>query len=321
MSTITVSELRDAMYHYLPNVMHIASIPKNELDKKIEKYIKQIVILPSDTVITRLHSMFAMVNCAAKGSVYYQDLLSFYDEQANNLHKNICQGNITWQNKVKAKLKQSILDISDDNVANPTNPAFMNYMGEIFYATTIIPRAQEGRYEFLGFDVLMNNGKDADLHFRRMDDGMMIYFDNLSIHGVDVSKVNQSEDLYFFLEKKIVDKCNSKTVGLQKEENGYHINGKVSEFHVAPFLWNETSDMLPYKDAFQHFQNEENVSGLFVALKPQRLPTGKYHFSIETVANILLQWQKQECIIIKMIHKVRAFLDYIFCIHKIKVPI
>ena len=28
-----------------------------------------------------------------------------------------------------------------------------------------------------GFDVLMNNGKDADLHFRRMDDGMMIYFD------------------------------------------------------------------------------------------------------------------------------------------------
>ena len=68
--------------------------------------------------------------------------------------------------------------------------------------------------------------------------GMMIYFDNLSIHGVDVSKVNQSEDLYFFLEKKIVDKCNSKTEGLQKEENGYHINGKVSEFHVAPFLWN-----------------------------------------------------------------------------------
>jgi hypothetical protein len=225
--------------------------------------------------------------------MFYQDFLSYYDEQAKNLYENICQGNQTWQKKVKAKLEQSVLDISDKNVTNPSNPAFLNYIAEILYAATIIPRAQDGGYEFLGFDVSMNNGKDADLQFRRIDDGMLIYFDNLSIHGVDISKVDQSEDLYNYLKTKLDQKIASKTSGLVKENENYIINGAVSEFHVAPILWNESSDMLPHKDAFQQFENEKTVSGLFVALKPQYLSNGRFYFSIDKIKNILQHWEEQ----------------------------
>lgn len=292
MPTITVSELRNAIYAYLPNIMRIANIQDNKLNKKIEA-ISQITKLHSDATITRLHSMFSMVNSAANGCMYYQDFLSYYDEQAKNLYENICQGNQTWQKKVKAKLEQSVLDISDKNVTNPSNPAFLNYIAEILYAATIIPRAQDGGYEFLGFDVSMNNGKDADLQFRRIDDGMLIYFDNLSIHGVDISKVDQSEDLYNYLKTKLDQKIASKTSGLVKENENYIINGAVSEFHVAPILWNESSDMLPHKDAFQQFENEKTVSGLFVALKPQYLSNGRFYFSIEKIKDILQHWEEQ----------------------------
>lgn len=293
MPTITVLEIRDAVYAWLPNIMHISKIPNNKLIKKIEAYISQITKLHSNATITRLHSMFSMVNSAANGCMYYQDFLSYYDEQAKNLYENICQGNQTWQKKVKAKLEQSVLDISDKNVTNPSNPAFLNYIAEILYAATIIPRAQDGEYEFLGFDVSMNNGKDADLQFRRIDDGMLIYFDNLSIHGVDISKVDQSEDLYNYLKTKLDQKIASKTSGLVKENENYIINGAVSEFHVAPILWNESCDMLPHKDAFQQFENEKTVSGLFVALKPQYLSNGRFYFSIDKIKNILQHWEEQ----------------------------
>lgn len=307
MPTITVLEIRDAVYAWLPNIMHISKIPNYKLIKKIEAYISQITKLHSDATITRLHSMFSMVNSAANGCMYYQDFLSYYDEQAKNLYENICQGNQTWQKKVKAKLEQSVLDISDKNVTNPSNPAFLNYIAEILYAATIIPRAQDGGYEFLGFDVSMNNGKDADLQFRRIDDGMLIYFDNLSIHGVDISKVNKSDDLYNFLKDRVDKKLGIKTAGLTSQKGYYVINNNVSEFYVAPILWSETCDLLPYKKAFQSFARNKNLSCLFVALQPQRLPTGEYHFSIETIENILLRWKKQECVIMKIVNNVRTF--------------
>ncbi|MEE1095466.1 MAG: hypothetical protein UH084_02695 [Paludibacteraceae bacterium] len=307
MPTITVSELHNAIYAYLPNIMRIANIQDNKLNKKIDAYISQIISLHPDTTITRLHSMFSMINAASKENVFYQNLLSYYDEQAKILYENICQGNKIWQNKVGVKLKQSILDISDQNIADPSNPAFLNYMAEILYAATIIPRAQEGGYEFLGFDVLMNNGKDADLQFRRIKDGVLIYFDNLSIHGVDVSKVNKSSDLYNFLKDRVDKKLDIKTAGLTSQKGCYIINNNVSEFYVAPILWSETCDLLPYKKAFQSFARNKNLSCLFVALQPQRLPTGEYHFSIETIENILLRWKKQECVIMKLVNNVRTF--------------
>jgi hypothetical protein len=288
-------------------IMQIAEIPEDKLNKKIAAYIKQVTSLHPDTLINRLHSMFSMVICAAKENVYYQDLLLYYDEKAKSLYENICQSNKTWQDKIKAKLQQSILDISDQDVANPSNPAFLNYMAEILYAATIIPSAQKGGYEFLGFDVSMNNGKDADLQFRRIKDGVLIYFDNLSIHGVDISKVNKSDDLYNFLKDRVDKKLGIKTAGLTSQKGYYVINNNVSEFYVAPILWSETCDLLPYKKAFQSFARNKNLSCLFVALQPQRLPTGEYHFSIETIENILLRWKKQECVIMKIINNVRTF--------------
>ena len=52
--------------------------------------------------------------------------------------------------------------------------------------------------------------------------------------------------------------------------------------------------MLPYKDAFLQFKEEDVLSLLFVALMPQEQPNGHFAFSIETVQNILSRWEEIE---------------------------
>lgn len=291
---ISVPELHTATYRYLPNVMQITGINDRALDNQIQHYIDEITGIDQYTVITKLHSIFSYINGAEKGDIKSQDLLSFYDQQAKLLF-DFCQGHADWQRKIIGKLKQSILDNTHNDVANPNNPAYLNYMAEILYAAKILPEAMSGGYEFCGFDMPLGNGRDADLSFKRVEDGKMIYFDNISIHGVDISQVEKPNDLYDFLKRRIDVKTSDKTKGLCKSGDDYIINGVQSEFYVAPILWNETCDFLPYKDAFEKFAAELSLSKLFVALLPQQLPDGHYHFSIETILYILQRWEEQEC--------------------------
>lgn len=293
MEQISISELHNATHQYLPHIMQITGICDSALNEQILRYISDISAVPSEMVITKLHSIFSYVNCAGKGNVYCQDFLSYYDQQAQILF-NFCHSYPEWQRKIKGKLKQSILDsTTQEDVATPTNPAYLNYIGEILYAAMLLPAATSGGYEFCGFDMSLGNGKDADLSFKRVEDGKMIYFDNISIHGVDISQVEKPNDLYDFLKRRIDVKTFDKTKGLCKSGYDYIINGVQSEFYVAPILWNETCDFLPYKDAFQRFAKEMDMNGLFVALKPQRLANGHYYFSIETIQNILKHWEDQ----------------------------
>lgn len=290
---ITIPEIRKATHAFLPQIMNITGIRDEILDAKIQEYIIDITNASPDTELVRPNSIFTFINGAGKGCTYYTDFLAYYDSQAQSLYDCFC-ANINWQGKIRGKLKQSILDYSDHNAANPSNPAFLNFIAEILYANTIIPNAQNGGYDFMGFDEMMNNGKDADLLFRRQDDNRYIYIDNMSIHGVDINQVGSAQDLYDFLKHRIKRKIEEKTEGLTKQDGFYVINGQVAEFHVAPILWNETYDMLPYKAAFQKFDSEKELSGLFVALMPQKLLDGHYHFSITAIKDILLLWEKQE---------------------------
>lgn len=289
---ISIPELHTATYQYLPNIMQITGISDRVLDNQIQCYIDEITAVPPETIISKLHSIFSYVNCAGKGEEYSQDFLLYYDRQAQILY-DICQSHAEWQRRIKEKLNQSILDNTRNDVANPSNPAFKNYIGEILYAAMLLPAAASGGYEFCGFDMPLGNGRDADLSFKRVEDGKMIYFDNISIHGVDISQVENPNDLYDFLKRRIDVKTSDKTKGLCKSGNDYIINGVQSEFYVAPILWNETCDFLPYKDAFEQFAKEKKLDGLFVALKPQLLIDGHYHFSITTIQDILEQWEEQ----------------------------
>ncbi len=293
MTQISIQDLHNAMYAHLPNIMRIVGVRDAALDAKIQEYIIDITSVSPDTELTRPNSIFTFVNEAGKGSVYYRDFLAYFDSQAKLLYDSF-SANVNWQRKIRNKLKQSILDYSDHNVANPSNPAFLNFVAEILYANTIIPNALNGGYEFIGFDEIMDNGKDTDLLFRRQDDGKFIYLDNLSIHGVDINQVDCAQDLYDYLEHRIQIKFDSKTDGLTRQGNDFVINGNIAEFHVAPVLWNETCDMLPHKDAFQQFMAGDVLSHLFVALMPQKLPNGHYCFSIAPIRDILSRWEEQK---------------------------
>lgn len=291
MAQISIEELNNATHTILPHVMEITNMKERELNGKIEQYIADMKSLPPDTELERPHSMFSVIYGAYKDSQRYADLLQFYDESANSLY-NRFNGDKKRQGKIRKKLKASILDFSSNNIVKP-NPTFLNHVAEILYAENTIPRVSI-EYDFMGFDEMMDNGKDADLLFRRKEDGKFIYIDNLSIHGVDISKVGRAQDLHDYLECRIQIKFDSKIGGLTKQGNDFVINGNLAEFHVAPVLWNETCDMLPYKDAFLQFKEEGVLSHLFVALMLQEQPNGHFAFSIETVQNILSRWKEQE---------------------------
>lgn len=293
MAQILLSELYNATYQFLPNIMHIIGCKDNDLNERIKEYICEISSVPHNAVIEKFHSMFSYVNCAGKGDIRCQDFLLYYDQQAKTLF-DLCKGHANWLHRIKEKLKQSIFDKTKNDVVNPSNPAYLNYVAEILYATKILPASKTMGYEFCGFDMPLGNGKDADFLFKRVEDRKLMYFDNLSIHGVDIKKVESATDLYEFLKQRIENKISDKTKGLCKSGYDYVINGSQAEFYVAPILWTETSDFLPYKATFERFAAEMSLSKLFVALMPQRLSDGHYHFSIEMVNNILQQWEEQE---------------------------
>lgn len=309
MAQISTKELHNATYAHLPNIMQIIGVSDAVLDAKIQEYIEDITKVSPATQITRPHSMFTYINGAGKNCQLYADLLAYYDKSALCLY-NRYSNNRAFQDKIRKKLRESILDISKHNVVD-TNPTFLNHMAEVLYANQVIPTV-ESVYTFCGFDVRLDNGKDADLMFRRKNDRKAIYFDNVGILSMDIAKVKSVDGVIQFLRKRIDDKKMSKTKGLTMQGGDYLINNEVAEFYVAPFLWMEICALQPYKKAFREIEKTKDLNCLFVALMPQKLPDGHYTFSIETIPNILKRWEELDNRLIYWAQSVLCWLKSLF---------
>lgn len=309
MAQISVEDLHNATYAHLPSIMQIIGVRDAALDAKIQEYIDDITKVSPVTQITRPHSMFTYINGAGKNCQLYADLLAYYDKSALCLY-NRYSNNRVFQDKIRKKLRESILDISKHNVVD-ANPTFLNHMAEILYANQVIPTV-ESIYTFCGFDVRLENGKDADLMFRRKDDGKAIYFDNVGILSMDIAKVKSVDGVIQFLSKRIEDKKMSKTEGLTMQGGDYIINNEVAEFYVAPFLWMEICELRPYKNAFRKIAKTKDLNYLFVALMPQKMLNGHYAFSIETIPNILKRWEEQDNRLISSAQSIQCWLKSLF---------
>lgn len=285
-----ISQIQQGLDTYLPNVMQNINIPSKVLNEKITTFVAHFLSHSADTCIPRPNSIFMYILGAQKGNRKYADFLKFIDDEIKKL-LDICNGDQCKVDKIKEKTKNVIIDFDKNTTIEHPNPSFMNYLAELLYASHIIPLAST-RYDFFGFDVKIDNGKDADLAFRRKDNGQVVFFDNMSIHYVELEKLDSPQDLKDFLIKRIEDKLNQKTTNLAKTNGGYIVNGAPSEFYVAPFLWNETSDMLPYKEVFEEFKVSENLNYYFCALFPQLQADGQYVYEIQMIDNILERWSE-----------------------------
>lgn len=280
--------LIELLQKYMPNAYQIANIDNATLEKTIDKYVKSVPVVELNEVIGKPHSLFTLILLAKSGDRKSVSLLYFFDEVIKELYNLLDNAH---QNNFKEKVKRFILDIDKcSSVCNPQNPAFLNHIGEIIYAHRLILSKSEN-YEFCGFDVKIHeNNKDVDLKLRRIDDGKSIYIDNLNIHNIEPSKVENSLSFSLFLKNKVDDKIKQKTIDLRKVGNDYIINGELAEFYVAPILWNEQEELLPYKDTFDILFRSNILDYVFYALLPQKKNDGTYVYSLETVCNILDRW-------------------------------
>ena len=306
----SLQKLKIGLYKYLPNIVKFVYFKDSELDKVISKYLEQFYTIPPYATINRPFSFFQYIHAALCGKMYEQSFLAFYDNQASYLY-DLLSEEPEQQRKLETKIRNSILDVSSTLVLKPSNPAFLNFVGEVLYAAKIIP-ACSAEYDFCGFDVRLDNKKDADLMFRRKQDRKSIYFDNVSIHFINVLKLRCIRDISIFFQKRMLKKIEAKVSGLKRVGGKFLINGEVSEFYVAPILWNESSELINYVPFFERVHNVE-LNHLMMALLPRKQREGHYEFSLEMVECILDDWVNQNRYLSKKIKDERCGIQHNLC--------
>lgn len=288
---LLVEGVKDKLKECLPNVMRIVGDIQKKLDKKIEEYIKLLYSVDGNTIISRPNSIFLYVIGAMRGDQYCISLLSYIDKEINSLYE-LVKDNNSHVSKIKNKIKNMLCFYDNETDFSKVNPDFLNTLSELLYAAYFIPASSQ-KYNFVGFDVKMDNQKDSDIVFKRVLDGNSIYIDNLSIHYIDLNKAETNDDLRCFLKKRIKEKLDNKTQDLLKDGEFFKINGDNSEFYVAPFIWCETSDLKNFIEVFKEFDTSGSLNHMFLALCPIKQSDGSYLFEIQIVSKILEKWNQQ----------------------------
>lgn len=288
---LLVERVKDKLIECLPNVMRIVGDIQKKLDKKIDEYIKLLYSVDGNTIISRPNSIFLYVIGAMKGDLYCKSLLSYIDKEINSLYE-VVKDNNSHVSKIKNKITNMICNYDKNPDFSKVNPDFLNTLSELLYAACFVPISSD-EYNFIGFDQKLDTKRDADIVFKRKEDNRYIYIDNLSIHYIDLNKVETNDDLSCFLENRIKEKFNTKTQDLLKEGDYFKINGQNSEFYVAPFLWCETSDLKDYIDVFKIFDASKTLNYMFLALCPIKQSDGSYIFVIQHISKILEMWKQQ----------------------------
>lgn len=272
---------------YVPFLWSIAGINDEKLMKMVWSCMHDFFKAKGDQQISKFHCFFSHILAASMGNQFHRNLLSYVDSTIHHLYNSTRR---EIQQKIKSKVTESLLDISDHDALNVKNPAYINPLAELLLVDTFISRLPQD-YKLQAMDACMGNGKDSDYLFVRQDDGCKIYMDVMSLHCIKPEKVDSVEGLYDFIADKINKKFDAKVKNLSLiHGNLYDINGESSEFHVVPILWAEVCDLLPYSEVFDQLQTN-GISGMMYSLRPRKLENGSYTFSMELVSNIIEEWK------------------------------
>jgi len=259
-----------------------------------ERYFKQCnQFIGEKSSITKPHCIHDWIYMAEANDEQIKNnaknFITFIDEQVSELVDKV---DTCFRTKIVSAVKSMILSV-DTNVELKNNPQYMNFLGEIVGLNYILSKG-ESSFELKGIEVPLENGKSVDFVFYDKKNDDYLYVDFVSIHHIELNKVEKPSDLRSFLEGRFNQKLDSKTTNLKEDLNRIILkDGKSVNFAIQPIIWSEIKDLLPFKSVF------EEIDSLFanvfacMSLLPQRLENGDFVYQFSTVTNILSRWSEE----------------------------
>ncbi len=281
--------LLELIKHQIPKTYKLSGITDKVLIKKIQYYLKRINTLPPEYILEKPHCLFDWILLTKNGDKRAISFLNFIENQCSSLLELV---DVKFEKKIKGTIKQMLLEMDSSDI-QPNNPAYMNFLAEIFGLLHLLVSSQ-GKYEIVEIEGSLSNGKSADFVFRNLETNDLIYIEFISYHNIDPSEVESNEELIKFLEPKFNEKILNKTKDLPFIEDRITIDGKEVLFAILPVIWTEINSLLPFKKAFEELESKYFNVLQCCSLHVQELDDGSFSYSFCSVNNILKDWQLEK---------------------------
>ncbi len=286
-----IEQIKSILELELRPLIEKIGIQDKDLNKAIKSYEMRLHSLSQTQILVKKpHCLFDWAVDATSGIPQCVALIKFAERQISELLERL---DSKFHKAIKSTGKLMVLTF-DENPEIGNNPRFMNYLAELAGLNHIL-QIHSKQFELLNIEKKLPNSKSADFEFldTRNNDRILVEF--MSLHGLDIEKVESNEELIIFLESRFSTKLAAKTIGLNEEghriilDDGFRVN-----FTILPIIWNEMETLLPYKNAFVMMNAKKYVNVLpCLALLPQLLEDRSIHLSLTSVSNILEMLENQ----------------------------
>jgi len=280
----------DTIKQSIPNLIDNGKIKDRQLNQAIEKYVSRIKGLNEAKMEQRLpHCLFDWILLAENNDKKAKSFIKYLERNAIFVFENT--SNLVSK-KVRSIISNIVLSIDTDiNIKN--NPQYLNFTGELIGLNHIL-RTGNNQFELKEIEVKLPNKKQVDFVFKDKKTEEMLYVDFVSIHHIDISKLDNDDELILFLENRFNAKLKSKTNDLNENLNKIIVNGKEFNFAILPIIWTEINTLLPFKDAFNKINEKYANVFLCCSLLPQELDNEEFIYNFCSVSNILEMWDSNK---------------------------
>ena len=267
----------------IPNLILTGNIKDKNLNEAIERYDRRVKSLSEVKKEQNTpHCLFDWVLLADTNNKRAKSFISYLENEAIYVLENTPY---LFSKKIRFIISNIVLSI-DTNININDNPQYLNFIGELIGLNHILKNGNN-LFEFKEIELKLSNNKHVDFVFKNKETEELLCVEFLSIHNIDVLKLEVNDDLVLFLEKRFNDKLESKTKDLNENFNKIIIDGNEYNFVILPIIWSETKTLLPFKNAFIKI-NEKYANVLqCCSLLPQDLGNEEIIYNFCSVLSIL----------------------------------
>lgn len=281
----------DDLKIFLPNLLTITKRSDSEYQKILDRYLLRLknLIHRVPSAIVKPHCLLDWINFAKKGDNEAKSFLSFVDQQSNLLVELLKPN---FLREIKEILWKAISSIEIDTDKNE-NPDYLNHLGELFGLNHILTTGGN-IFSLKQIEKELPNGKRVDFELENRRNKEFIHVDFLSIHGIDLSKIENNDDLARFLEYRLNQKIDNKKAGLPNNKPILFSDGISLNLHILPIIWTEIETLVPYKQVFKGFYKRANNALSFCSLISQKIEGHGIEYKFARVSDIITTWQIQK---------------------------
>lgn len=254
---------------YCPALVNFVSLPERKWDalsRRFGQRMDKISIGVSEqgafVAETTLHDLIVQ---AEADIAIAKNFLSFID----NVFKDVLKFVPTHHH---AKLRQAARNLLSN--FDIQRSAYLDPLGELEALLSLLKNSD---YKLIEIEFKLSNGKSADYYLIHPS-GHKILIDVLNIHFKD-DRIQNEVDLFSFLSKRIQDKLEVKTSGVDFMQLG-------KQFKLLPVVWCDFKDIHKYISVFDKVEARFGTLS-FCVMGQTQIEDGSYTFHFSTVNRLI----------------------------------